>query len=212
MNAALLEERVLEIVQDDSYSGNVLPFLNRGVNWIAGKLTLASLEASDTVSCLDSQDSVALPSNYMHSVYHVTDSTGLVGDPRYYYEFNRFLRYHPDLTTVGFLNDVAIKGNQLYYASRSTTDLTVRFFERPTALANGGSSPDFLPEHLQEPLLTNYAAWKIFDLIEDGTEGPKKNATFYRDEFFSFLKDLEMFTINISGPNYIQDEADRIWG
>lgn len=211
MNLAELEEKVLEIVQDASFEGNVLPFLNRGILWLAGRYQLTSLDATDTVAALSSANSVALPSNYMHGLYFVGDGVQQIGKPEYYYNFARFQRRYPDLTKVGQLHDVAVRGSSLYYTARETKTLTVQFFESPTLLSKMSDVPDFLPAHLQEPLLVNFAAKEIFNLIEDGVEDPKTNTKIYTGMFESYLPDLEMFTAVTDGPEYVQDDADRIF-
>lgn len=210
MNASTLEEKVLEIVQDASFEDNVLPFLNQGLFFIAKEQNLSSLEASDTLTALSTTNNVPLPDNYMKNIYSVNKNGALIGDPNYYYEFPRFLRYHPDLSNIGTIVDVAVKGRSLYYCNREDTDLDIRFFEFPEKLESGKSIPSCLPDYLHEPLLANYAAWKIYDLIEDGIEDQKTNTRIYQNLFFSYLADLKMYSIETDIPVYIQDEADRM--
>ena len=212
MRASLLEEKVLEIVQDPSYEGKVLPFLNRGISWITGKLKLSYLDAEDTVLCTSTDNKVLLPDNYMHGLYYVGDGQKRIGDPNYYNEFPRFARYHQDLSKVGRIRDVAVRGQrELYYVDREDKELTIRFFELPDLLSGGSSEPECLPIHLHEPLLVNFAAWKIYELIEDGIEDPKSNGKVYQNHFMSYLADLSMYTVNTSEPLYVQDEATGIF-
>lgn len=211
MTADEIEERVLEIVQDDSFEGEVLPHINRGITWLAGKFQLASLDATDTVSCLATEDHVSLPEDYMHGVYWVGKDGVRIGDPNFYNQFARFQRYNQDLTQVGSIHDVAVKGTSLYYASRETATLNIRYFCTPEILSSGSDIPEFLPEYLHEPLLANFAAWKIYDLIEDGIEDPKTNTKVYKAAFLEYLPDLEMYLLDTAGPAYVQDESERIW-
>ena len=211
MTLAELEEGVMEAVQDDSFAGSVRRFINQGVLWVAGAFKLTTLDASDVVTCTADAGSVALPANYMHGLYWVDDGIARIGDPVYYHDFARFQRYHPDLTLTGRLRDVAVKGRMLYYADRDDKELTIRFFETPQPLVNGSDVPDFLPEHLQEPILVNYAASRIFNLIEDGIEDAKTNTKIYNSLLGGAVSDLGMFTVNTDSPAYIQSEDIRVF-
>ena len=208
MNVDGIEERILNIVQDQSYEGETLKYINNALGFIAGKFKLASLEVSDTVICVSTDDHVALPSNYMHSVYFVSKPDGTqVGTPEQFYDFSHYLRKNPSRKSIGRINAIAVKGNSLYYAAREDISLDVRYFEKPAMLTNSTDTPLFIPEHLHEPLVVNYAASQIFNLIEDGIEDPKTNTKAYYSMFSSFLGDLGMYSVDTNQPLYVLDEC-----
>lgn len=212
MILAELEKKVLDIVQDTAFTGGVMPFINRGINYLAGSNNLAALDASDTVECTAAASSVDLPTNFMHGLYLVDDGFRRIGDPNYYNEYARFRRYNQILGTPGVIFDVAVQGNtRLHYVNSEDKTLNIRFFEKPTLLAHPGDAPTCLPEHLHEPLLVNFAAREIFNLIEDGVEDPKTNTKIYASLFSSYLQDLGMYTVDTDSPAYVQDEVTRIW-
>jgi len=211
MDARSLEKEVLNIVQDSSYEGRVLPFLNRGLLEVAKRFNLASLDASQTINCLATQDQVDLPDDYMKTVYFVSDGKNRIGRPSLYYNLGLFLQKHPDRTIAGPIVDVAINNAALLYTGREDKDLTIRYFTAPVPLVKNSDKPICIPEHLQEPILVNYAAWKIYDLIEDGIEGKKTNTNYYFNLYMMNSADLEMYSINLAEPEYIQDTADGIW-
>ena len=210
MNLAQMEIRVLEIVQDESFSGNIRAFINQGIREV-GKFKLSTLDTSDTVDCTAILGSVALPSDYMHGLYHVHDGDTVVGTPAFYEAFSRFLRYHPDLSYEGKIVDVAVRGLLLHYVGREDKTLTLRYFQKPDTLTSKTDTPSFLPEHLHEPILVNYAAAQIFNLIEDGIEDPKTNTRIYQSLYAGGIADLSMFTVSTDEPEYVQDEAQGIW-
>lgn len=209
MDLSTLEERVLEIVQDASFSGNVLPFLNRGIELLAGRFKLMALDTTDTVDCTVLTNFVALPETFMHGLYFVGDGEMLIGERPHYRDYARFMRKHPK-SYVGPICDVVERNKQLFYIGQEDKTLTVSFFEKPTLLVNDTDEPLCLPDHLHEPLLANFAAREIFNIIEDGVEDPKTNTKIYHSLFNSYLNDLSMYTVNTDGPAYVSDEADRI--
>jgi hypothetical protein len=210
MTVAEIEKRVLRLVRDSSYEGGVLEFINDGIEFIAGNKNLGTLETSGTVTCSTDSDNVDLPDDYMRNVYHVSDGDNLIGTPQHYHDFARFLRYHQDLTSEGSVFDVCVKGNSLYYASREDIDLTVRYFKKPTELTKRSDTPSCIPSQLHR-LLVYYCAWQIFDEIEDGIDDPKTNMHAYESKFFGMLPEIDQYCIDIASPEYIQDEADRIF-
>lgn len=74
----------------------------------------------------------------------------------------------------------------------SGEDITVHFYRLPVDMSDGDDPPDGIPLHLQDPLLVNYACYKIFELIEDGIEGVGVNTQRYEKRFLQALKTLEM--------------------
>ena len=62
--------------------------------------------------------------------------------------------------------------------------------------------------HLQRDLLVNYTAWKIFELIEDGLEGPGVNTQRYQELFLKALRTLELtIPYDVRGINLMKDNA-----
>lgn len=62
------------------------------------------------------------------------------------------------------------------------------------------SRPDGIPEFLHEDLLVNYAAWKIFDQIEEGTDGKKINSLNYKEMFMQAMLDLNAMCDDLREP------------
>ncbi|MCK5849600.1 MAG: hypothetical protein KAH23_01700 [Kiritimatiellae bacterium] len=206
MNLEQIEAGVSEIIQDESFSERIKDFVNMGINEIAGAKKLATLDTADSVDCLSTLDRVALPDDYLHGLYYVSDGESIIGVPAYYDKIARFLRYAEGISGTGKIVDVVLDGNFLRYRQRETKTLHLRYFGKPTLLEKLTDVPDFLPEHLQEGLLVNYAASKIFNLIEDGIEDPKTNTRMCLSAFQGALSDLTMYTIETDQPVYVQDE------
>lgn len=205
-----IETIVLDIVQDPSFEGKVLPFINECLLSLAGKYKLETLDTENDIECLENTNHVPLPDDYLHGLYSVRDEEGVIGTPSFYDNFARFNRIHADLTKIGRIFDVARRGVNLYYTNREDKTLTLRYFSKPTKLVRSKDIPVILPEHLHEPILVNYAASKIFSLIEDGVEDPKTNTKVYYSLYLGGIADLPMYTINTDTPEYVQDEYEGV--
>lgn len=220
MTKAELQARIVDIVQDASFTGGILSYLNRGLLAIAGArlpdgriMQLPALDTTDTVATTTDAAYAALPSDYMHSLYWVASAgqSARVGCLREYRNFHAFLNRWPDpsLDKTGDIQTASIKGGNLYYQPRAVDTLTLHYYAKPTALAEETDEPDCLPEHLHDALLVNYVCWQLFRLIEEEDKQP--NADRYEREYLRALVELADF-IDLRGePHEIQDDADTLY-
>lgn len=135
---------------------------------------------------------VNLPDDFHRNVQFVARLNGVEIDIAE--SFIPFAETYPALDRIGTITEVSVQGNLLYYQSIPTEeeDLIIHYYKFPTALTGVTDVPDYIPSHLQIPLITNHVAWKLYELIEDGLEGPGLNTQRYMGIFYNYLKTLEL--------------------
>jgi len=202
MNLSELSTTVQLIIQDDSFDNYIINYLNQAQLEIAGGMKsalgswitppLPGLLSIDTVTTVVDTPYVELPSDFHRRVQFVTNSSNT--EIEILEDFISFSETYPGLTRVGKVTNVIDQGNLLYYQSIPSDPevLTVQYYRKPTDMALSTDEPDGIPIHLQKSLLVNHAAWKIYELIEDGIEGPGVNTKRYMDLFYQTLLNLEL--------------------
>ena len=190
------------IIQDSSLLEVLGDFINQGVNEIAGGMqsTLGSwitpplpeLFNIDTVNTSTTLGYVDMPETFHRSLQLVVSENGSAIDIEH--SFIDFTDTYPLLNKVGNISAVIEHGKKLYYQSIPTAseELTLHFYRKPVAMVDTTDVPDGIPEHLQMNLLPYYAAWKAFNLIEDGIEAESMNVKRYMDLFNFNLRILEL--------------------
>lgn len=199
---AELKDRADTLIQDSSLTSSLGDFINQGVSEIAGGMQssltstitppLPDLFTIDTVTIDTTQAYVDMPSTFQRTLQFVTLATGSEVDISE--SFIEFAETYPLLDKVGKISEVIEHGNKLYYQGIPTAeeDLTIHFYRKPVDMVADGDTPDGIPEHLQISLLTNFAAWKAYEFIEDGLEGETPNTQKFMGFFFNDLKTLEL--------------------
>lgn len=197
-----LISRATEIVQDDAVADFIGSFINQGVYEIAGGMQsslldvitppLPELFAIETINTELDVAYVDMPSTFHRGLQLVASSTGSEIDIAH--SLITFTETYPLLDRVGSISEVVEHGNKLYYQGIPTTSetLTLHFYRKPVTMVDDDDTPDGIPEHLQTVLLTNFAAWKAFEFIEDGLEGETPNTQKYMGMFFNAMKTLEL--------------------
>ena len=197
-----LQTIIDRIVQDDSLSSLIPEYINQAISEIAGGMQsalgdwitppLPNLLTIGSITTDITLPYVTLPDDFHRNVQFVARSNGVEIDIAE--SFISFVETYPALDRVGTITEVSVQGNLLYYQSIPTEaeDLIVHYYKFPTALTGVTDVPDYIPNHLQIPLITNHVAWKLYELIEDGLEGPGLNTQRYMGIFYGHLKTLEL--------------------
>jgi hypothetical protein len=199
---AQIISRVTTIVKDTETATLYGDLINQGVSEIAGGMQstlgdwitppLPELFAIDTVATDLTYGYVEMPETYQRSLQLVVSASGK--EISIANSFINFTETYPTLDKKGGISEAIENGNMLYYQripSVSET-LTLHFYRLPVAMTEDDDTPDGIPEHLQMSLLSNYAAWKSFELIEDGLEDDTPNTNKYRQFFLTALRTLEL--------------------
>jgi hypothetical protein len=214
MTAAELIALVQVNIQDVSYTPtSILALLNRGAGQVAGVITLPLLGASSTVSTSITYPYVSLPADYMREVLFISSAKQKMRI-EYFRSFLKFMKQYPALDQVGDVAHAAIRGSRLYYQPKpSTADtLTLHYQRNPVPMVlttgvNDQTTPDGIPQHLQEPLLVSYACWKIWSEIEQD-DGNQPNTNRHFKNWVDALGELNRFVGAEDGePEYIEDEG-----
>ena len=174
---ATVEEIIREVreeLNDKSFSaGRIIELINRGCQRIAAgafpgfagvmEINLPNLETTITVTTASYYSSstpayISLPSNYQTSKQLLScwssSNTRAIPVLASLSELkNRF----PGLDKSGAVTHVCTVGTTLYYQRTPSTreSLVLHYFREPDTMTVG-STPSFLPDHLQVPLLKSY--------------------------------------------------------
>lgn len=211
-----LISRVDKIVADTDYTDLIGDFINQGVLEIAGGMQstlgehrtppLSKLFTIDTIDTDTTLAYIDLPSTYHRDLQFIVNGKGFsVSIPN---SFLSFSESYPLMDRTGDVYEALENGGKLYYQGiPSTADtLTLHFYRFPIDMEDDDDTPDGIPEHLQIALLVNFAAWKIFDQIEDGLDDAKINTNHHIELFQHALRTLELSLPNdLRGINFITD-------
>jgi len=198
-----LQNLVKEIIQDASLDTSIPGKINQGVAEIAGGMQstigniitspLPNLFTISTVATVTDAAYIELPDTYQRGLQFVVSNNNAV-EIDIAHSFITFTQNNPLFNRSGNIYEVAVKGGYLYYQGIPTSSetLTLHFYRLPEEMSRDADIPDGLPSHLHIPLLVNYTAWKMFELIEDGIDGVAVNTQRYMDLFLNALKTLEL--------------------
>lgn len=215
MNLSELEERCLNIIDDAGYSATISTFINEAVLFIAGGVRMPDRSVSPplpglftigTVIAGPTDNKVALPAGFQRNLEYAY--SGYSGTTvRVHRSFRRLVKTFPSMAVPGPVVAVAQKGSNLYYQGipLAPDTLTIHYYRRPTDMTTTASTPDGIPEHLQERLITHRAAWRVFDEIEDGIEGRKVNTEYHLRRFYEAMDDLIAFVGQDGEPLFYED-------
>jgi len=223
-NANSLISQVQEIIDDESFSPTqILGYLNRGVREIAGGVLLPrglwtpplpDLRTSASVDTSTTYPYVALPTtagNAYHKKLFFCTSEDQALEIKIFASWVKFLKRWPYLDDTGSVRGVCVRGASLYYQGKPSTaeSLTLHYFRKPVDMTEMDDEPDGIPYHLQDKLLTSFAAKEIFALIEDDDSGRRPNAAHYSSKFMESAYELWLEIGNEDGqPVYFDNETD----
>ncbi|MBE9570758.1 MAG: hypothetical protein IMF11_09025 [Proteobacteria bacterium] len=206
------------IIQDDSYITEYTDRINDAVSNIAGGVRMPDGTTSPPLPDLYTSAIIStttnayadLPADYQRGLFYVVDSSGdriLPPCGGNYYSFMLFLNhcYKRDLTEIGSVTKVCVKGKKFYYQGIPGTpeDLTIMFYKIPDILVDGGDEPEGIPDHLQIRLIKHYVCKEIFgEGLEDGAEARGVGTRYHTDKFYSAMIDLIDFIGVDAEPEY----------
>ena len=212
---------IKEIIQDAAYTDILLTGrINDAVNAIAAGIRMPDGQISPAlpdlykyavVNTSTSLPYISLPSDYQRKVVKIYDSTSYPiapisgGD---YYSFVKFLNQLSklDMSEVGSIYQVGIKGTKLYYQGipSISTPIGLHYYKKPVAVVGDTDSPDGIPEHLQTRLIKHYVVKEIFgEAIEDGQDNSGIGTKYHTGKFYEAMTDLcDFIGIPDAEPQY----------
>jgi len=213
--AQTLADEVLDKAQDGDFSyDDVLKYFNECLAYLAGEFYLEDLERWEDIYTDPLLNHAPLPADFfknlrfVHSITH-NRKIKIQGS------VIQMFRWYSELDTTGPVRMCAIKGRQLYYQRVPDTaeQLRINYYAYPERLRKRDDKPSCLPEHLVDPLLGNYALWKIFDKIEDALESPKPNTIYYKKLYEEAKEQLKSFLgpRNGSRRNFLTKFIGIVW-
>ncbi len=206
-----LADHVADILQDTSYSHtDIIRMMNNGLRYISGKVLLPDLETWADVTTDPNENHIPMPADYQKNLRYCHSTTHnrevrVLGSPL------QAFRQFSILDQTGRVIMVMVQGRNLYYqrVPSSAETLRVNYFKYPERLSTRWDKPTCLPAHLTYDLLVNYAAFKLYERIEDGVEGQKINTQYYKMLFDTAMGDLvEYLGPERKAPVWVKDEVD----
>jgi len=164
-----VEEIIREINEELTDQGfpahRMLDLMNRGAKLVArgrfqsipGEICLEALETVEDISADGSTayiDLTGLSNTFQKKLVSVYNTTS-DGWVKIYHSLTELKDAYVGLDDSGNIQGVARAGTKLYYQGLSADTLRLTFFKEPTTLAKG-STPSFLPDEFQVPILKNY--------------------------------------------------------
>ena len=205
MTSTELVTFVQRAVKDDSFTeSEILALLNEGLQAIAFEFCLPELEATKEISFVEGDDSVALPDDYHHDLWHIEplDKTRRIN---IHTSLHSLQRIYQDTDTGSIIRDAAVDGLTLHVRPilDEAQDVRVHYYRVPETLVLAdadatppvvANSPEGIPVHLHSAILVNYVASRLFDIIEDGVDGNKTNTKRYEEKYLNEgLRQLERY-------------------
>lgn len=210
MNLETLISEVQLIIQDSSFSSeDITARLNEAQLEIAGGipsvlgswitpplpelLTIGKVDTAIDAAYVAMPDGTGDYASFQRNLQFAASSDGIeidIADT-----FRSFVEVYPLLNKSGRITECCEFGNNFYYQGIPTTseEVTIHYYRFPADMIDDADEPDGIPKHLQRGLLVNHVCWKIYELIEDGTEDPGANTKKYLDLFLGSVYKLELF-------------------
>lgn len=213
MNTTELVTRVKEVVKDGSFSdAEILGHLNRCLQDVAYETCLPGLDETDDLSLAVGDDSVALPDDFSHDLWHIEPLTKTTRI-NIHASLKSLQRIYDDADKGGAITDAAQDGVILHVRPIPTQaqDVRVHYYRAPEALvladaeaipAVVANSPEGIPSNLHDALFVSYAAWQIYSIIEDGIDGAKVNTNYWQSQYAGALKKLQDLPAVKNAPRF----------
>lgn len=192
-------ENVSEAILDKSISaGSITRKLNQAIALCAQTTLLSFLESNGSFSTDPGLSSVNIPDSWNFDRNLYAASVEGQDDITVYSSMALLKRDYPkaDVSTdTGDVQAITVHKGKLFYFPRPTSavEIQCQFYEKPALLVNANDTPSCIPSALHESILEQYALWKCYAIIEDGTEGFKVNTNYYRKEYKEALDTLDDF-------------------
>lgn len=214
-------DSIQNVLQDEAYT---IPFLideiNGAVQSIAAGMRLSNGQISPPLPDLYTYSTVItgagwfvpLPEDYQRNIFNILDS-GLnkVPPPRGgdYYSFTRFMQQvkKPDLSEIGNLYVICVKGRKLFYQGIPAVPETIglHYYRKPARLDLDGDTVDAFEtfDHLTNDLLKHYVCAGIMgEKIEDGQDNKGIGTKYHTNMFMEAMMAMVDFIGIDSGPIY----------
>lgn len=213
-DATTLIGRVQDLVKDGSFGPSfIIEKLNDGlaeVVQIAMPPDLVELDIE--VDVFVGEKFASMPANFYGPRLLGVRNTSTQMPCEIFYRFSDFAQISRRFPS-GEIRAVCLKGRKLHVAGipSATTTLEVTYLREPEILtgeSDTGEDITYLPFRLGEQAIVNYAAWRIYEHIEDGVDGKKVNTDKFRANFLdSTAKILDYFGMEAreKEPETVQD-------
>ncbi len=209
-----LVAEVRSLIKDNSFSEDtILHYLDKGYKTLADKLLLPWLVVTaEIITVIDAYE-VDMPIDYDRNLFAAaTPDNELSVYTGVKAVIDAVGNTDLNFDETGTLRAVCESNGKLIYQSVPSDPIVIslQYYSKPVSLSTSGgdewTSDDF------EEALVNYACWKIFNVIEDATDGPKANTKAHKDDYNDNRKEVALYCVR-AGENYVTvaPSANKTW-
>ena len=205
------------MIQDTSITRKeILGMISEGLGIVASSVYLPTLTVTAELTVSAGATVIDLPEDYLDKVYHVRNASSQWhnGRVRVVDRLTDFLSmFQHRVGASGNVIAVCVQGKQLRVVDSPTEDETLEFTYRamPEEIMSEYDEPECIPLEFQHDTLVNYAAYRCFDLIEDGVTDQKRNTQHYFGLYQTALAALfAHYGVDDARPLIVESEDD-VW-
>lgn len=188
MNLEQMRKEVENIVDDPSFDSETIDgYINECIGMAAAEVNLPTLKGVGIITT-NSSYSISIAeiagSNFNGILRKAIRADGF--ELTIHASIERLMEVYPMLDRVGSPTDCALEGTTLWYQGvpDDPMQLSLVFYKYPSLLSKNSDEPTDFPSHVHRKLFVNGTAWRMFDQIEDGLEGPKVNTAVHFSQSF----------------------------
>ena len=205
----VLAREVLAKVPDPKlYPTDAIELMNECLNLMAGELDLSHLNTVGTVTTVLDEDAALLPDNCTQGIYLATVDGFKVDVYDSYADMYLALN-----EATGSIQGVAVDGVYLRYLPIPSEEkaVTIYYHRGITPITPSTAQDLFTGREVfnGENAMVHYAAYKLWDDIEDGLEGAKVNTNTHERRFNSFWRKCK--AIIRQGPGRPTAPRNKLW-
>lgn len=180
MNLQQIRKGVQEIIQDESFSAEeITSVINDLYRWFMMETLNPGLKTVVPVQTIPGQNYIDL--SYRNENISMVKKALYDGNPLEDYSSLESLLFSFDMTKEGRLCAYTVEGLTIWYVYMPPKPETVLLlcYKHPETLYRDKDIPVHIPDHLHTQTLVFGSAYMLYTSIEQDTELPKTNTSFY---------------------------------
>jgi hypothetical protein len=180
-----LADEIVWIIHDPEVERTISERMIGACNFLASRILFPGLEATDTIATLDTQNTAALPSDFMRNLFYAENEDG--EEIKVFNNLSLLLRAPWGLSPAdkGSIYGVTINGSNLFYSQRDIDVITIRYHRKPSDT----SVEDFFLDIAYDAIL-QCVCWKAYSVIEQGMDGVKEQTKYYKGMLDTSIADI----------------------
>lgn len=192
MNNRRLIERVSRAVDSCCESKHdIIEALNDGMAQVSSRVLIPELIQVRNVTFNAGLDSKPVPSDYQRELFNCRDNANNKPISIFNSYSQLLAEFNGCSGPQGKIHGVAIQGRKLLVYQSPVDDyvLELHYYRKPDSITDNSGEEVVLPQQFRKALI-HYAAFTIYEDIENGIEGPKPNTDYHESQFERYMSML----------------------